>query len=598
MGLFSSPKAPDYAAAAREQGVANEKVNTAQTFANRANQYTPFGSEEWTAGQGIDPATGQPVTTWSSNTTLTPRLQESLDSQIGAQLERSRLGEEVTGRLRNDFSTPIDWSGAQDFGEVPGKNYAMPLGSLVNAERLNATGDQVDPRYTESRSGQVQPGQISGTGADVNSRYVSGMGDQIQDPNSFRQRGEDAAYSQAMSRLNPAFAEESRALEVKLRNQGLNPEDAAWQASMGTTGRSQTDARMQAIWGASAAGREESALNYGQALSRNQNAFGQNATAASQNYGQDLSRNQNTFNQNAAASNQNFGQNLAANQNAFGQDATANAQNFGQNLAANQNAFGQNVTAAGQNYGQDLSRNQNTFNQNAAASNQNFGQNLAVNQNDFSQDATANAQNFGQDLSRNQNAFGQNQAATNQNFGQNMAVNQNTFGQSMATIQENNNQNYRSAEYANTLRQQQRAEMMQQRGFALNEANALLSGQQVGMPQMPTYNTAGRAEAAPTYQATVDQGNFEQGNQQSMWGGLGDLAGAGMQAYGTYKASDRRLKTNIRRIGTVKGYPWYAYDYIWGEASQGVMADEVPVEFTADIGGGFKGVHYAALLGT
>ena len=356
---------PDYEAAARAQGDANERVNTNQTFANRATQHTPFGSQEWTPGQGIDPATGLPVTTWTSNTTLTPRLQEALDSQINAQLERSRLGEEVTGRLRDDFSTPMDWSGAQDFGEVPGAVYAG-MSAPVNAERLNAIGNQ------------------------------------IQNPNSFRQRGEDAAYSQAMSRLNPAFAEESRALEVKLRNQGLNPEDAAWQASMGTTGRSQTDARMQAIWGASAAGREESALNYGQALSRNQNEFGQN------------------------------------------------------------------------------------------------------------------------------------QAATNQNFGQNMAVNQNTFGQGMATIQENTNQNYRSAEYANTLRQQQRAEMMQQRGFALNEANALLSGQQVGMPQMPTYNTAGRAEAAPTYQAAVDQGNYDQANQQSLWGGVGDLAGAGIGAYGNY----------------------------------------------------------------
>jgi len=259
----------------------------------------------------------------------------------------------------------MDWRGAQDFGEVPGAVYAG-MSAPVNAERLNAIGNQ------------------------------------IQNPNSFRQRGEDAAYSQAMSRLNPAFAEESRALEVKLRNQGLNPEDAAWQASMGTTGRGQTDARMQAIWGASAAGREESALNYGQALSRNQNEFGQN------------------------------------------------------------------------------------------------------------------------------------QAATNQNFGQNMAVNQNTFRQGLATIQENNNQNYRSAEYANTLRQQQRAEMMQERGFALNEANALLSGQQVGMPQMPTYNTAGRAEAAPTYQATVDQGNYDQANQQSFWGGVADLGAAGLNAYGTY----------------------------------------------------------------
>ena len=44
----------------------------------------------------------------------------------------------------------------------------------------------------------------------------------------------------------------------------------------------------------------------------------------------------------------------------------------------------------------------------------------------------------------------------------------------------------------------------------------------------------------------------------------------------TVIASDRRLKMNIRRIGTHRlGIGIYEYDYVWGEHSVGVMADEV-----------------------
>jgi hypothetical protein len=40
--------------------------------------------------------------------------------------------------------------------------------------------------------------------------------------------------------------------------------------------------------------------------------------------------------------------------------------------------------------------------------------------------------------------------------------------------------------------------------------------------------------------------------------------------------SDRRLKTNIHRIGTHRlGIGIYEYDYVWGEHAIGVMADEV-----------------------
>ena len=72
-------------------------------------------------------------------------------------------------------------------------------------------------------------------------------------------------------------------------------------------------------------------------------------------------------------------------------------------------------------------------------------------------------------------------------------------------------------------------------------------------------------------------------------GGGGGTAGA---ALGNF--SDRRLKTNIRRIGTVRGYPWYSFDYIWGTPAQGVMADEIPAEFVLQ--GKYAMVDYGKLL--
>lgn len=77
------------------------------------------------------------------------------------------------------------------------------------------------------------------------------------------------------------------------------------------------------------------------------------------------------------------------------------------------------------------------------------------------------------------------------------------------------------------IRQQQIAELMAQRGLSLNEANALISGQQVAMPNMPSFNTAGRAEATQynqaaqnQYQANLDAFNAEQGALSGMIGAI------------------------------------------------------------------------------
>ena len=130
--------------------------------------------------------------------------------------------------------------------------------------------------------------------------------------------------------------------------------------------------------------------------------------------------------------------------------------------------------------------------------------------------------------------------------------------------QQNYGQAMQGSQYANQIRQQQMAEMMQQRGFGLNEINALMSGQQVGMPSMPNFQQAGVNQPSSMLPAGVADASAQ--NAASPWSSIAGLAGS---AIGAFAASDRRLKKNIKRIGTVKGHNWYSYDYIWGESFSG-----------------------------
>ena len=71
--------------------------------------------------------------------------------------------------------------------------------------------------------------------------------------------------------------------------------------------------------------------------------------------------------------------------------------------------------------------------------------------------------------------------------------------------------------------------------------------------------------------------------------GLGNQAGADVW-------SDRRLKTNIKQKGnTPGGQPWYSFTYVWGEESEGVMADESPAEAVSIGRNGYLLVDYSKI---
>ncbi len=130
------------------------------------------------------------------------------------------------------------------------------------------------------------------------------------------------------------------------------------------------------------------------------------------------------------------------------------------------------------------------------------------------------------------------------------------------------------AGFNNNLRGSRVAEEMQRRGFSLNEINAILSGQQIGLPQAPGFNTAGKGQgvdynavAQNEYGAKMDKFNAEQAFVNSIMSGGSQMA---------MMFSDERLKDNIQYLFTKNGRRHYVWDWVWGGTGFGVIAQENP----------------------
>lgn len=208
---------------------------------------------------------------------------------------------------------------------------------------------------------------------------------------------------------------------------------------------------------------------------------------------------------------------------------------------------------------------------------------LRESQNDARTDASLRAtMGAGQEASR---MFGMDSAARGQMFGERQAQGQfgndaqrDMFGMDLSRAGFNADQasqefarGIQGAGFDNTLRQQQISEALQQRGYSLNEINAIMSGQQVAMPTMPGFSQAGRADATNYFGAAQAQYSAAQDAANARNSMIGDVAGMA----GSFMLSDRRLKRNVRKVAEHRGINLYAYEYVWGQPSFGVMADEV-----------------------
>ena len=191
----------------------------------------------------------------------------------------------------------------------------------------------------------------------------------------------------------------------------------------------------------------------------------------------------------------------------------------------------------------------------------------------FNNQLAANNQNM------NAMNFGNAALSQQQGLNQNVAQFNNTNAQNVFAQQQN------IANYQNQLRQQQIAEAQQRQLQPLNNINALLTGQQVGMPQMPSFNANQAAQPVNYLGAAQAQGNYNMQNQSmqnasanSQMGGLSSMLGTAAGAAMMF--SDKRLKTNIKKLMDItlngKSLGWYRYQYLGSSAwYEGVMAHEV-----------------------
>lgn len=225
-------------------------------------------------------------------------------------------------------------------------------------------------------------------------------------------------------------------------------------------------------------------------------------------------------------------------------------------------------------------------------------------------------QAYQQDLATRQEAQGEGLANSSQTYGQQMGVigqqlgeQAQRFGQQGQVAQLGQSQQGQTFSQDTALRQQAISELLAQREIPLNEITALMSGSQVSNPfSTPGYAQNGQVAPAPIFGATQAQGayntdvyNSQAASSNSFMNGLFGLGAAAMMGPAGAmipRPSDRRLKSNVVRVGTHPlGIGIYDYD-IGGRRERGVMADEVlgvKPEAVVTMDNGYLGVDYGRL---
>lgn len=149
------------------------------------------------------------------------------------------------------------------------------------------------------------------------------------------------------------------------------------------------------------------------------------------------------------------------------------------------------------------------------------------------------------------------------------------YDRAMGAVSEGENDQWN--QLALNGRQQALSELLTARNQPINEVTGLLSGTQIG-------GQAPQSGVAPTDYAGLVGQKYAADQQAygNMWGGVGNLLGAGLGgwAQGGFmmpKLSDERTKTDISKVGkTDEGLPIYTYRYKGSPMMEmGVMAQEV-----------------------
>jgi hypothetical protein len=201
MGKPSAPAAPDYAAAATAQGVANQKAGQQTAVLNNPNIISPYGNQtvSYDTAGGYD-GTPQPTITQ----TLTPDAQAALTAQQGVQKSLADLGLMGTKTVQNVMGTPFQYQGPGIQTGLDMSGVAkMPVnaGTTGQAAIMARLQPQIDQQTKATAQTLANQGVTPGSEA-----YNNAMREQ--------QQGQNDLYSQA--------ALQGIGLDMNANQQGYN----------------------------------------------------------------------------------------------------------------------------------------------------------------------------------------------------------------------------------------------------------------------------------------------------------------------------------------------------------------------------------------
>ena len=220
----SPPPAPDYAGAAREQGVANEATARLQGRINNPNVSGPLGGQTVTFGEGDQPTITQ---------TLTPDAQSTLEAQQRVQRSLANLGEQGIGTARSALANPFSPNSQGLQTSIDTSNLArMPVNAGTTGQEaiMARLAPQLERQDAATRSRLLNQGLVPGGEA-----YENAMISQNQQKNDLlsqaalqgigldtgaRAQGFNEASSQMGAQNAAQQAELQR--EAFLRQQPLN----------------------------------------------------------------------------------------------------------------------------------------------------------------------------------------------------------------------------------------------------------------------------------------------------------------------------------------------------------------------------------------
>lgn len=282
MGKPKAPKPPDYAAAAKEQGVANLNSAIGSNVMNQINQVGPTGSLSYAYDNFYTLPDGTKIPVATATTQLSPEQQHLYDQNVGISTSLNDLAQQGIGYVGDAVSNPIT---ADSIG---GPGLATGLARSEFDPTADPTLNQIQGQY-----------DFSGVDALPSSSDFNSQRDQITD-----------AY---MQRLQPYLDKQRAALDTKLSNQGITHGSEAYGWDQDILNRGENDQRIAALL----AGDQQQQAMFNQAMGRRQQGVGEaisQGNFGNQAQSQEFMQNQQGLQNFNNAAQGNFAQGLAASQ--------------------------------------------------------------------------------------------------------------------------------------------------------------------------------------------------------------------------------------------------------------------------------------------